>query len=56
MSKIVKNSYGQKWVSHSCRFPEETYQYIHKMSQRRKISFNHMVCEYLTTHPNIGRN
>ena len=37
MSKIVENIYGQKYVSHSCRFPEETFSYIHKMSQRRRV-------------------
>ena len=55
MSKIIENIYGQKYRAHSCRFPDETYQYIHKMSQRRKISFNNMLNEYLSTHQNIGR-
>ena len=55
MSKIIENIYGQKYRAHSCRFPDETYQYIHKMSQRRKISFNKILNEYLSTHPNIGR-
>ena len=55
MSKISENIYGQKYVSHSCRFPEETFSYIHKMSQRRRCSFNKMLMEYLSTHQNIGR-
>ena len=49
MSKVITNSYGQRWVPHSCRFPEETYSYISKMSKRRRCSFNKMLMEYLST-------
>jgi hypothetical protein len=52
--KIVENKWNKKWVPHSCRFPYEIYQPIHRLSQKNQISFNQMVCEILKTHPRLG--
>ena len=54
MTQIVENSRGKKFVSHSCRFPIEIYQPIHRLSQKNQISFNQMINDILKTHPRLG--
>ena len=52
--KIVENSRGKRFVSHSSRFPYEVYEPIKRLSQKNRISFNQMLCDVLKSHPRLG--
>jgi hypothetical protein len=52
--KVTTNQRGRRFIPHSCRFPEEIFTPIYKISQRHKISFNQTLCEVLKDHPRLG--